>query len=416
MAFLTMVSKANLTRFLTLLAIFLVGIQAQGASSWDKPAADLASRVAEILGPSQAQLTVINRSTVSSNDVPLIRRLLEQELRFHGVQIAGAESANQIRITLSESDRERLWVAEIIEGSQTRYVMIRFDRNAAATTVHESGVILTRKTIWSSVSSTETTASPVLAALETPSALVLLEREALVILARTASGWQEEKRVGLGSRSGQSRDPRGLLVPAADGFTAYAIGTMCDGKFASVNGTQAGDWTVQCHESDDPWPVNANNLGSDPARLRAFFNPARNFYTGILIPSLNADLQPFFSIAVLPGPRLIFGGIDGKIQMLDGNSLKPVTGARDWGSDFAAIHTGCGSDTQILATSSGEAENDSVRAYELFAQEAVAATAPMDLGGTVTALWTAPDGASVLAVLRKSSIEYEVDRVAALCP
>jgi hypothetical protein len=183
-----------------------------------------------------------------------------------------------------------------------------------------------------------------------------------------------------------------------------------------VSGAQAGDWTIHCHEGDDPWPVNASNLAADSTRLRAFFSPGRNFYTGILTPGPKDDLQPFFSIAVLPGPRLIFGALDGKVQMLDGNNLKPVTGARDWGSDFAAIHTGCGSGSQILATSSGEAESDSLRGYEFSAQEAIAASAPLEVGGTVTALWTAPDGASALAVIRKSTTEYEVARVAALCP
>jgi hypothetical protein len=37
------------------------------------------------------------------------------------------------------------------------------------------------------------------------------------------------------------------------------------------------------------------------------------------------------------------------------------------------------------------------------------------MDGTVTALWTAPDGKSVLAVVRNAANEYEVDRVTALC-
>lgn len=411
-----MVTQSNLMRLLTLLVVLLVMVhavkQAHASTPWDKPATDLAAQVAEILGPGQAQLTVINRSTIPASELPSIRRLLEQELRAHSIQLAGAESANQIRITLSETDRQRLWVAEIIEGSQTRYVMVPFERNAAAQPTHESGMILTRKTVWSSASSA---AHPeVLAALELPTALVLLEKDALVILTRTTTGWQEEKHVDLGPRRIQSRDPRGLLIPTTAGFASYTSGTRCEGQPASA--IQSADWTIQCHPSDDPWPMIASNMTADSTPLRAFFNPGRNFYTGVLTPSLGADLQPFYSAAVLPGPRMIVGGIDGKIQMLEGNSLKPITGARDWGSDFAAIHSGCGSGTQILSTSSGEAEDDSVRGYELSAQEAVAATPPLDLGGAVTALWTAPDGAGALAVLRKSRTEYEVVRVAALCP
>ena len=58
---------------------------------------------------------------------------------------------------------------------------------------------------------------------------------------------------------------------------------------------------------------------------------------------------------------------------------------------------------------------DSLRAYEMPAQEAIPASAPLAMDGTVTALWTAPDGKSVYAVVRNAADEYEVDRVTALC-
>jgi hypothetical protein len=57
-----------------------------------------------------------------------------------------------------------------------------------------------------------------------------------------------------------------------------------------------------------------------------------------------------------------------------------------------------------------------LRAYELPAQEAVAVSAPLEMGGTIVGLATAPDGASAWAVVRRSAKDYEVDRVTALCP
>jgi hypothetical protein len=56
-----------------------------------------------------------------------------------------------------------------------------------------------------------------------------------------------------------------------------------------------------------------------------------------------------------------------------------------------------------------------LRAYDVPALEAVPASAPLAMEGTVTAVWTAPRGESVLAVVRKAANEYEVDRVTALC-
>jgi hypothetical protein len=112
---------------------------------------------------------------------------------------------------------------------------------------------------------------------------------------------------------------------------------------------------------------------------------------------------------------LLVGGIDGRVQMVENGSLRVVTGTRDWGSDFAVLHSGCGAGVQVIASSSGEAASDSLRAYELPALEAVPASAPLAIDGTVTALWAAPDGKSVLAVVRNAANQYEVDRVTALC-
>ena len=103
------------------------------------------------------------------------------------------------------------------------------------------------------------------------------------------------------------------------------------------------------------------------------------------------------------------------MQLAENGELKVVAGTRDWGSDFAVLHSGCGAGVEVIASSSGEAASDSLRAYELPALEAVPASAPLSMDGTVTALSTAPDGKSVLAVVRNAEDQYEVDRVTALC-
>jgi hypothetical protein len=153
--------------------------------------------------------------------------------------------------------------------------------------------------------------------------------------------------------------------------------------------------------------------------LHAFYNASRNFFTGVITPNQGVDVMPFYSMATLTRAAgrsaLLVNGLDGKVRLVENNSLKAVTGTRDWGSDLAVLTSSCGAGTQIIASGSGEAERDSLRAYELPAQEAVAVSAPLEVDGTVMALSTAPDGASVWAVVRRSAKDYEVDRVAALC-
>jgi hypothetical protein len=411
------------------LALTLVAdARAWAAGPWDQPAAQLAAQVVEILGSGQAQLVVSNRSAIPSQELPAIRRLLEQYLHARGVVISGAESANMIRVTLSENARERLWVAEIVEGNQTQVTMVHLERAPLETRDRETGMTLQKKRVWDSADSTPASNSAVLAALETRVALVILEQEQILIFSRTPAGWHEEKRLNFDTNRPLSRDSRGLLRSDSDGngFIAIVPGRQCEGMYALSAGAsvQQGEWSVRCRESDDPWPVNSGpvRVGSNettPVELHAFYNASRNFFTGVITPNQGVDVMPFYSIASLTRvagrSALLVNGLDDKVHLVEGNSLKAVSGTRDWGSDFAVLNSTCGAGTQIIASGSGEAERDSLRAYELPAQEAVAVSAPLEVDGMVTALSTAPDGTSVWAVVRRSAKDYEVDRVAALC-
>jgi hypothetical protein len=76
--------------------------------------------------------------------------LLEQDLKTHGALTGNAESANSIRVTLSENLRERLWVAEILEGNETRVVMVPAGVPIAPTHATAGAVVVNRKTLWRS--------------------------------------------------------------------------------------------------------------------------------------------------------------------------------------------------------------------------------------------------------------------------
>jgi len=381
-------------------------------SPWEQPAAALAEQVAGILGPGQAHLTIRNLSTVPIEQIPSIRRLLEQDLKTHGVLVSGTESANTIRVTLSENARERLWVAEVIEGDETRVAMVRLDPGATQQTQSPSGLTLRKQTVLA-------TSDPVLAVLETPNGLIAVEPEEIVIFNHTPDGWREQKHVGIGQARPLTRDPRAAIFLSADssGWKAFTAGSACTGSYQAAQ--SSSEWTVHCHESDDPWPIAESDTASSSDSIKAFYNAARNYFTGVVTPGLNSDLPPFYSASLIPHPAsnaaLLINGIDGKVQLTEGGALKPVAGARDWGSDFAALLTGCASGTQIIASSSGAANNDSLRAYDLPAQEAIPASAPLTMDGAVTALVASPDAKSLIAIVRTAANQYEVDRVTASC-
>ncbi|HTB95417.1 MAG TPA: hypothetical protein VK716_00290 [Terracidiphilus sp.] len=401
--------KRTLAAWICLIAGIGTAALAQGP--WDQPASSLADQVAAILGPGQAKLSLRNASTISGETLPAIRRQLEQDLKTHGILLGGVESANQINVTLSESSRERLWVAEVVQGNETHVTMVHLAPGIQPHSPPKSGLMLRSQTIF-------TSHDPLLAVLETPGGIITLQTEQIVVFAHIPVGWSETKRIPLNLKHPESRDPHGELVvpPNAAGFQAWLGGIECNG----VEPESASDSSIQCRESDDPWPLIQAGTAIGAPVLGAFYNPNRNYFTGILTPALNVELPPFYAAAMIPRPvggsALLVGGVDGKVRMLDNGALRNVSGTRDWGSDFAAVHSGCGNGSQIVASGSGEAATDSLRAYELPALEAVPASSPLAMNGTVTALWTAPDGKSALAIVHTSTEgQYEVDRVTALC-
>jgi hypothetical protein len=377
---------------------------------WDVPTEALATQIAAILGPGQAHLTIRNSSTLRPDEIPAIRRQLEADLKSHGITASGAESANAIRVTLGENVRERLWVAEVVQGNETRVAMVHVEPGARMTIQGAAGLTLRRQPIL-------TARSPVLALVEFEKGAIAVDPDEIVLYGAAADGLHELKRIAIAQRRQLARDARGVANLSASGADIDLPAVACSVTLQPWQGP--ADWTVHCHDSDDPWPIaQVPDLANAAPPIKAFYNAARNYFTGVVTPSVGVDLPPFYTAALLPRPSgaaLVIGGIDGKVQLVDNGALKAVAGARDWGSDFAAIHSGCGSGTQILAAGSGEAASDSLRAYELPAQEAVPASAALAMDGTVTALWTAPDGKSVFAVVRSAQDNYEVDRVTANC-
>lgn len=397
---------------------------AQQQEKWTRPAADLAGQIADILGPGQAQLTIRNLSTIPAGDIPAIRKLLEQDLKLRGVLAGGAESANLIRVVLSQNLRERLWVAEVVEGNDTRVTMVRADNLEPAATTPAGERVVLRKGILPRLITklgTSATDDPILAAAEINGHLLVMYADHISAFSSAGTSWVESNSFAMANKP--ARDPHGVLIPSPDGgsFLAYVPGTQCSGSYAlPLNGdTRDSGWTVRCRASDDPWPVYQTADASNSPSLKAFYNAARDFYTGVVTPNIGTDLPPFYAAGLIPraagGAALLIAGIDGRVQLVENNTARVVSGTRDWGSDFAVVRSGCGAGTQVIASSSGEAENDTLRAFVIPSLDAIPESNVLAMNGTVAALWTAQDGKSAMAVVRNSAGTYEVDRVTALC-
>jgi len=410
------------------------------------PAADLAKRIAALSGPGPAKLIVRNRSSLTAEQVAAIRKLLERDLRGLGVisEDSAAETAATIRVTLSTNAGGGLWVAEVQQGTDLRVAMIPVQLDPPAPPRSDAGITLGKTLLWRQ-------RNPVLDLLIVASAtgrrMIVLEPDRIAsytaIAGADANSWKLDQAFAIAHTRPFPRDLRGRLFPgAAIGadhlFVAYLPGAQCSGD------NQDGQLAVVCEDGDDPWPIPGFVFAAAksepdaapvprPVEQRAFYNSARDYFTGVLSPGLNFRLPPFYSAVAVPrasGSAMVFSGIDGKFTLLEngsgGGSLKRLAGTRDWGSDLAAIHSGCGPGIQIMASASGAASPDSLRAYEISGREALPVTPPLEMDGAIAAIWPSTDPAAATVIVRREEAavaasaapqqeDYEVYRVSAHC-
>lgn len=395
------------------------------ATPWDKPAADLAARIAEALGPGPVRFTLTNLSAIPAEQLPTIRRLLEGDLRSGGISFGGADAANALRVTLSENQAGGLWVAEVAEGSQAHVLMVAVDPAPDAHPVAKAGITLHRDVIargedllWNASPKGAPASAQILAFAQVNGGVVVLTPVRIGVFTKSAQGWSEQSHADLGALHSASRDPRGTIVPSADGFAfdAFAPGVTCIGSLAAG----ASSWTTHCHAGDDPWPL----IETAPGQwIKAFYNAGRDSFTGVVTVAGGAAYPPFYNAGLLPGrpggAAVLISAIDGKIALADSGQVKAVAGTRDWGSDFAVVAPGCGASAQVIVSSSGDGNGDSLRAFELPSLEAMPVSDALMLNGAAMALWPAPDGKSALVIVRAAQPgrdwTYEVDRVSEAC-
>ena len=390
-------------RLFCMIALLCCAALAHGSNNWDPSAAEFARQIAALTGPGTITLTVTNRSALSADDATAIRHAIERELRAAGISIRAKDADSDVRVSLSQNQQGWLWVAEVQEGSELKVAMLPIPAATSASSATSAPTITLRASLLFAQ------ALPILdIAILGDQRMVVLDPEYIKIYNNSAGSWQQAQTFTITHAQPFPRDLRGRIVPAADHpFDAYLPGVVCTGN-RSAN---AGELTIACNDSDDPWP-----LGSQ----KAFYNSTRNFFTGVLTPGFGPKLAPFYSAAdiKLPiGAAFVFVDIAGAAHLLEGDTRKLIVGARDWGSDMAAVHSECGSGTQLLTSAAGWPASDSLRAYEISGHEAAAVSAPLTFeGGTITALWTAADGVSATVVVQKQQENrYEAYSAVVVC-
>lgn len=383
------------------------------ASDWRVPAEQLARKVAVTTGPGAMAVNVVNRSSLSHSEVEEVRRNLLAELGVLGVHFVNADqAAATVQVSLSENLQDYVWVAEIHQGgTQSSVVMVTASRpDTAAAERPPAGITIHKALLWAD----ENRILDVAMVSADPQHMILLESEGILLYRLQDGHWQQEQELPITHLHPWPRDLRGRLVSRKDHlFDAYLPGIFC-------RSTATAPLAVNCYESDDPWPLGAGPLGTEPSGLSAFFAPTRNFFTGALSPGIEKQTTApaFYSAAALPRNKYtlwLFTAVDGRVHLLDG--ITDQTAARlGWGSDIAGVKSGCGLGWQILATGNGDGTSDTVGAFEIADREPVAVSQPVEFTGSVTALWTESDATSVVAVSQNSETgRYEAYRLSITC-
>ena len=374
--------------------VLLLCTQISQASDWRRPEAQLADKIASVTGPEVVALEVNNHSSINPSDAEEIRHGLISALANSGVRVFEPnQAAGTIQVTLSESLQNYVWVAEIQQGNnEPSVVMVSTPRSDPAAKTQSSPPLTIRSTLLISQP------DPILdvAILEgSPRRLLALGRSQLTLYEFKDGHWTPGQSLAIEFSHALPRDLRGRIALRKDRpFDVYLPGIAC-------RSTNSGPLMVHCAPSDDPWPLQTLDFG-----LSAFFAPARNFYTGALVPGIGQQRSApaFYSAAAIPRDKYtlwIFAGVDGQLHLLDGIHHQAIGRIR-WGSDIIGTHAPCRHDWQVLATSSEAGSEDSVQAFEFPDREPLAVSQKLELNGPVTALWTAQNGENAMLVTRSS--------------
>ena len=379
------------------------------ATVFGDAARQLAHKIAVATGPGAISLEITNRSSLDEKGVREIRSALEAQLRTEGVRAAKPDEAvGSVQVTLSESLREYVWSAEIAIGSDERRVaLVALPRQQSCGTQGAAMPLVLRKNFLF------TQEQPILDAafLEMSGGprLLVLDADRVAAYHQQGGRWELESSLAIAHSRIFPRDLRGRLVLRRDHlFDVYLPGTFCRSSVTAP-------LTLACNDTDDAWPLTTEEGG-----VRAFFTPARNFFTGAFSPGIGkvTNGPSFYSAAALPrsGYTLwMLAAVDGSLHMLDGMTDQVIRGAK-WGSDLAAVHSSCGTGTQLLVSESGEPAQDSLRAFEIPDRDPVAASTPVEFDGPIVALW--PEGSSnaaVAIVKREDTGWYEAYRISVAC-
>lgn len=343
------------------------------------PAARLVNELMNRAGsPGYVTLAVENRSSLSPAEVTSARKAIEAQLRISNARLVKPERAvSEITVTISENLQGMLWIAEVKQGLTVQTVMVQSEKLTASTVPRTPGLTIRRTMLFTQEDGTQI----VDFAMPDAKTLLVVGPARLTVYSQENARWLARTSYPISHSRPWPRDLRGHVMLSAGKIDVFLPAVHCSAAFSPKDGMSG----FQCVDSDDPWPVaETSTMG--------FYSARQNHYTGVISGS-DQSIPPFYSAAAVGDTNAarIFAGTDGRARIYGLLTQAPHVFA-GWGSDIAAIHSGCGSGWQVLVSRAGDrSQPDAVEAMEIVNRDATPASAALELSGTITAMWRASD-------------------------
>ena len=349
--------------------------------------------------PSAVAVTFQNVSSLSPDAQESLQNTMFNAFRNANVRLVKPEQAVvEVQITFSEDWQGYVWIANIQQGSTRQLVIKKLPRQQRVQNARTLTLTIHKIPVWQQE-------TQILDFFQDNQNLILLEPEQISLYTSDSGQWRLRHTLGIPHEFSWPRDLRGRLEIHGNEMNAFLPGVRCNGRISSPS--------LDCRASDDPWPL-------DPG-LVAFYSPRRNFFSGLLAgQNAGASVPAFFSGVSWQNSdqrMWIFTGTDGRVRLFQNTLASPAAMFNGWGSTLASVHSGCGSGWQLLTSSPADTTRpDSVQAIEVNGHDAAPVSSPVDMSGSVEALWTAGNYDQVVnGVLHSQSGKYEAFTLAVIC-
>ncbi|MHB8412297.1 MAG: hypothetical protein ACYDDI_10175 [Candidatus Acidiferrales bacterium] len=347
-----------------------------------------------------------NNSSATSFEFEQALKGFEDEWKKNGgagfaIVAQNPSAVTGVRISLSESFQDFLWIADIDTGQAHSVVFVSVPKSAVPAAPVVSDTIILNKQFLLSLPDPILDAQILPASGTAAQRLVVLQPERVALFSQVNGTWQIQAQSAIVHDRPWPRDIRGRLHVGAPGGVADLPGTICEVALAD-------SLTVTCKHGSKPWTL----FGQGPLQGRGNIVPNRNFFISPpsadnsqgeaqALANIPAGFYSFATLGAQSGPVYAFSTLlDGRAVLFDPEAKK-IKWFTNWGSDIAGMATNCGAGSQLLVTGAGDwTVPDTIQAFEFPDRQPVVVSGTVNFSGPVTALWSAGDPSTAIAVSR----------------